>query len=469
MERITPVILAGGSGTRLWPLSRQLNPKQFLKLLGNQTLFQQTLLRLHNLPCTEPTVVCNEEHRFLVAEQLQETGILNANIILEPLPRGTAPAAILAALHSLGKDKNPTLLILPADHIIETTENFTKTVIESTPEAEKGRIVALGVTPTRAEISYGYIKIGNKRDKNTWSIAEFIEKPDFPRSSMYFNSGDYWWNTGILLVKASTLLAEASILMPEILETCTKAVRNAKKDLGFLRISMDDFQKVPANSIDYALMEKTAIASVVELNTEWSDIGTWGSLWEAVEKDAEGVALLGDAKVIDVKNSLVRAESRFVATIGVEDLIVIETKDAVLVAHRDHVQKIKSLVTEIRKSGRHEHLNQREVFRPWGSYDLIGRGDRYQVKKITVKPGEKTSLQMHHHRAEHWIVVRGTAKVTINDKVLLISENESTYIPVGKVHSLENPGKIPLELVEVQSGSYLGEDDIVRFEDKYGR
>jgi mannose-1-phosphate guanylyltransferase len=466
---ITPVILAGGSGTRLWPLSRQLNPKQFLKLLGDRTMFQQTLQRLEGLSCTSPIVVCSEEHRFLAAEQLREIGIEGASIILEPVARNTAPAIALAALRSMENDGNSLLLVLPADHLIADPESFRETVRNALPEAEKGRLVTFGIVPTSPETGYGYIRRGEERDVSTWSVASFTEKPDEKTAKEYIESGEYWWNGGMFLFNAESYLKELRRLAPEIHDACAKAMEHTSKDLDFLRVGRECFESSPSLSIDYAVMEKTDIASVIPLDSGWSDIGSWNSLWEACAKNGDGNTILGDVKAIGAKDCLIRAESRLVAAIGVTDLVVVETKDAVLVTHRDHVQKIKDLVEDIRTNGRHEHLNQREVFRPWGSYDSIEKGQRYQVKRITVKPGEKTSLQMHHHRAEHWIVVAGTAQITIDDKTLLVSENESVYIPVGKRHALENPGKIPLELIEVQSGSYLGEDDIVRFEDRYGR
>lgn len=466
---ITPVILAGGSGTRLWPLSRQLNPKQFLKLLGDRTMFQQTLQRLEGLPCTAPIVVCSEEHRFLAAEQLREIATEGTSIILEPSPRNTAPAIALAALQSMKGDGNAMLLVLPADHLIADPESFRQTVRNAIPEAEKGRLVTFGIVPSRPETGYGYIRRGEQRDVNAWSVASFTEKPDENTAKEYMESGKYWWNGGMFLFSAESYLAELNRLAPEIHDACSKAMEHVLMDLDFLRVNRKNFESSPSLSIDYAVMEKTDAASVVPLDSGWSDIGSWASLWEVCEKNGEGNALKGDVKTIETQDSLIRAENRLVATVGVKDLIVVETKDAVIVANRHHVQKIKDLVEDIRSNGRHEHLNQREVFRPWGSYDSIERGQRYQVKRISVKPGEKLSLQMHHHRAEHWIVVAGTAKITIEDQSFLVTENESTFIPLGKRHSLENPGKIPLELIEVQSGSYLGEDDIVRLEDKYGR
>lgn len=466
---IIPVILAGGSGTRLWPLSRQLNPKQFLKLTGDATMFQQTLRRLEGLPCSSPIVVCSEEHRFLAAEQLRELGVNKASIILEPSPRNTAPAIALAALHSMIRGDNPLLLVLPADHLIAAQEAFGPAVQAAIPEAHKGRLVTFGIVPDRPETGYGYIRKGDKRDDKIWSVSSFTEKPDKYTAGQYLECGEYWWNGGMFLFRAKAYLEELRFFAPEIHDSCAKAISSTMQDLDFVRVDREAFESSPSLSIDYAVMEKTQIASVAPLDCGWSDVGSWDSLWQVSEKDNEGNVLQGDVKTIEVKDCFFRAESRLVTGIGVKDVVVIETKDAVMVAHRDHVQRIKNLVDDIRSNGRHEHLNQREVFRPWGSYDSIERGKRYQVKRITVKPGEKTSTQMHHHRAEHWIVVTGTAKITVDDKTFLLCENESTYIPIGRRHSLENPGKIPLELIEVQSGGYLGEDDIVRFEDRYGR
>jgi len=466
---ITPVIMAGGSGTRLWPLSRQLNPKQFLKLFGERTMLQETMERLHGLPCNSPIVVCNEEHRFLAGEQILALGAKDFSIILEPSPRNTAPAIALAAIHALANDENALLLVLPADHMIAEAEVFRKAVMDALPAAQDGRLVTFGIVPLNPETGYGYIKRGKEQGMNTYEVASFTEKPDEKRAKEYIHSGGYYWNSGMFLFQAKTYLEELQRHAPDIHEACTKAMQRTEKDLDFIRIDSEAFELTPSISIDYAVMEKTDLASVVPLDAGWSDIGSWSALWEVCEKNEENNSILGDVKTIDTANCLIRAENKLVATIGVKDIVVVETKDAVLVAHRDQVQKVKDLVEDIRHNGRHEHLNQREVFRPWGSYDSLETGERFQVKRIRVKPGAGLSLQMHHHRAEHWIVVRGSAKVTIDDETVFLTENESTYIPIGKIHSLENPGKISLELIEIQSGSYLGEDDIVRLEDRYGR
>ncbi len=466
---ITPVIMAGGSGTRLWPLSRQLNPKQFLKLTGEKTMLQQTLERLQGLPCNSPIAVCNEEHRFLAGEQILEMGVKDFSIILEPAPKNTAPAIALAAIHAMNSDENPILLVLPADHIVADAEAFKKAVMDALPAAEGGKLVTFGVVPRHPETGYGYIKRGKEQGPDIFEVASFTEKPGEERAKEYINNGEYYWNSGMFLFKAKTYLEELQRHAPKVYEACSGAMKKTEKDLDFIRIETKAFELSPSISIDYAVMERTNLASVVPLDAGWSDIGSWTALWEVCEKDTENNSILGDVKAMTTENCLIRAENKLVATIGVKDLVVVETKDAVLVAHRDHVQKVKDLVEDIRQNGRHEHLNQREVFRPWGSYDSLETGERFQVKRIRVKPGARLSLQMHHHRAEHWIVVKGSAKVTIDGETVFLTENESTYIPVGKSHALENPGKIPLELVEVQSGSYLGEDDIVRIEDRYGR
>ena len=495
---ITPVIMAGGSGTRLWPLSRQLNPKQFLKLTGETTMFQQTLQRLQGLPCSGPIVVCNEEHRFLAGEQILEMGVKDFSLILEPAPRNTAPAIALAAIHAMECNENATILVLPADHVVADADSFRKAVMDAIPAAEEGRLVTFGVVPKHPETGYGYIKTRNpvldvgfqtnekichseecsdeksrlacfSQHKGVLEVERFVEKPDLASAKRYFAEGCYFWNSGIFLFKTKTYLEELQRHAQKVYEACIRAMKRTEKDLDFIRIDKEAFEASPSISLDYAVMERTYLASVVPLDAGWSDIGSWTALWETSDRDGNNNALQGDIKAIDTKNSLVRAESRLVATVGVSDLVVVETKDAILVAHRDHVQKIKDLVEEIKQNGRHEHLNQREVFRPWGSYDSLEMGERFQVKRITVKPGAKTSTQIHHHRAEHWIVVKGSAQVAIDGKMIFLTENESAYIPAGKSHALENPGKIPLELIEVQSGSYLGEDDIVRLEDRYGR
>ena len=466
---LLPIILAGGSGSRLWPLSRELYPKQFHALTGDLTMLQETVARLEGLDCADPVLICNEEHRFIAADQLRLMGKAGATLLLEPVGRNTAPAIALAALYATRSGDDPLLLVLAADHRIENVGRFHESVRKAAALADKGKLVAFGVVPDRPETGYGYIHRGKPLGNDGYTIERFEEKPDRAKAEAYLADGGYYWNSGMFLFRASTYLEELKRHQPEIFEACTQAVGSIEKDMDFVRVDAEKFRACPANSIDYAVMEKTSAAAMVPLDAGWNDIGSWSALWDVHERDEEGNALAGDVLALGSKNTLVRAESRLVAVVGVDDLVVVETKDAVLVAHKDHVQKVKEVVDRIRKLGRKEHINHREVYRPWGHYDSIDFGDRDQVKRITVKPGAKLSVQMHHHRAEHWVVVRGTAKVQKGDQVIMLSENQSTYIPLGEIHALENPGKIPLELIEVQSGSYLGEDDIVRFEDRYGR
>lgn len=469
---IHPVIMAGGTGSRLWPLSRQLNPKQFLKLTDSPlSMLQSTVARLEGLKAEKPLLICNEEHRFLAAEQMRQSRQDDVQIILEPCGRNTAPAIALAAIQlceSAGSD-NPLMLVLAADHLIQNTEAFQQGVAKAIPLAEQGKLVTFGIVPSHPETGYGYIHRGTELASDSYSVDKFVEKPDLDTANAYLASGDYLWNSGMFLFSAREYLKELEAHRPDILSACKAAIADASEDLHFTRVNADLFAQCPAESVDYAVMEKTDKAAVVALDAGWSDIGSWSALWDVSSKDEVGNSLTGDVIARDTKNTLVRADSRLVATVGVDNLVIIETKDALLVAHKDKVQDVKSVVEQIRNDGRHEHMNHREVYRPWGVYDSIDNGTRYQVKRITVKPGAKLSVQMHHHRAEHWIVVSGTARVTNGEKTYLVTENQSTFIPVGQVHSLENPGVIDLELIEVQSGSYLGEDDIVRFEDRYGR
>lgn len=466
---ILPVIMAGGTGSRLWPLSRQLNPKQFLKLCGESTLLQQTLSRLDGLHTSAPSIICNEDHRFMVAEQLRQLSVKNASILLEPIGRNTAPAIALAALNATRNGQDPVLLVLAADHFIEDQSAFQQAVKEAEELAKQDKLVTFGIVPTQPETGYGYIQRGSALPEQGYQVARFVEKPDSATAQGYLDSGDYYWNSGMFMFKASVYLQALQEFRPDILDACKCAFEAGSQDLDFIRVDAAAFADCPEDSIDYAVMEKTQDAAVIPLDAGWSDIGSWSALWEIGTKDEQGNVCKGDVLNIRSSNSLVYAESKLVATVGVDNLVVVETKDAVLVAHKDSVQDVKKVVEAIKNDGRHEHMNHREVYRPWGVYDSIENGERYQVKRITVKPGAKLSVQMHHHRAEHWVVVSGTARVTNGDKTFLVTENESTFIPIGEVHALENPGKIPLELIEVQSGSYLGEDDIVRFEDKYGR
>lgn len=466
---ILPVIMAGGSGSRLWPLSRQLNPKQLLKLSGEFSLLQQTLLRLQGLEALTPSIICNEDHRFMVSEQLRQLGVRGATVLLEPVGRNTAPAIALAALSAVENGDDPMLLVLAADHYIADQIAFHRAVKSAICLAEQNKLVTFGVLPSCPETGYGYIQRGNSLGAAGFKVARFVEKPDVARADDYLNSGDYYWNSGMFMFKSSVYLEALEKFRPDILVACKNALEQGRKDMDFCRVDAKAFAACPEDSVDYAVMEKTTEAAVVPLDAGWSDIGSWSALWEIGDKDGHGNVCKGDVLAFNTQNSLIHAEHKLVATVGVENLVVVETKDAVLVVHKDKVQDVKKVVEAIKNSGRHEHMNHREVYRPWGVYDSIEAGERYQVKRITVSPGAKLSVQMHHHRAEHWVVVSGTARVTNGEKTFLVTENESTFIPIGEVHALENPGKIPLELIEVQSGSYLGEDDIVRFEDHYGR
>lgn len=474
---IFPVIMAGGSGTRLWPLSRQLNPKQFLSLVeGSRSMLQATVKRLPGIEASELSLVCNEKHRFLAAEQLRQAGHSEAHIILEPECRNTAPAIALCAIRAVNVGQDPVLLVLAADHLIRDQDIFQMQVLKALPLAEAGKLITFGVVPGHAETGYGYIHRGQAVNEDAFSVARFVEKPDQETAEGYVASGEYFWNSGMFMFRASRYLEVLERYRPDIVSACQAAMAGSSEDMHFTRVDEAAFAACPEDSVDYAVMEPLckeaggeSEAVVVPLDAGWSDIGSWSSLWEVSEKDSNGNAIQGDVITQGSSNNLVRAEHRLVATVGVEDLVVVETKDAVLVAHKDRVQDVKAVVEALKHDGRHEHMNHREVYRPWGVYDSIDQGERYQAKRITVKPGCKLSVQMHHHRAEHWIVVSGTAQVTNGDKTYLVTENQSTYIPVGQVHALENPGVIDLELIEVQSGSYLGEDDIVRFEDRYGR
>ncbi|MDR2214654.1 MAG: mannose-1-phosphate guanylyltransferase/mannose-6-phosphate isomerase [Nevskiaceae bacterium] len=469
---LTPVLLSGGAGTRLWPLSRELYPKQLLPLVDNETMLQVTARRADGLDAAPPLVVCNEEHRFLVAEQLRVIGHPPQRILLEPVGRNTAPAIALAALAATAEGGDPLLLVLPADHAMRNVAAFQAAVNVAARAAQDGALVTFGVVPDKPETGYGYIRRGEAlpgESAGAHRIAAFVEKPDAARAAQFVASGEYLWNSGMFLFRASRYLAELQRHAPDILDACRNALNGAKRDLDFTRLDEAAFRACRSESIDYAVMEKTDAAAVVPLDAGWSDVGSWASLHAALPADAAGNVTRGDVVLENCANSYVYAGSRLVAAIGLKDHVVVETKDAVLVAPRDQVQDVKTLVNRIRASGRQEHLLHREVHRPWGSYDSIDAGDRFQVKRLSVKPGASMSLQLHHHRAEHWIVVSGTARITRNDEVFLLEENQSTYIPIGAKHRIENPGKIPLHMIEVQSGAYLGEDDIVRFEDVYGR
>jgi mannose-1-phosphate guanylyltransferase/mannose-6-phosphate isomerase len=468
---LIPLILSGGSGTRLWPVSRKNLPKQFLALAGKGTLFQQTVARTRQLPeVAAPIVVASEDHRFLAADQLLEAGIESATIVLEPLARNTAPAIALGALQALQRDADAVLLVLPADHLIGDTAAFVEAVKQAMPLAAQDWLVTFGIRPDRPETGFGYIRRSKAIDGNGFQVEEFVEKPDLAKAESYIADGGYDWNSGMFLFKASRYLEELAAHAPEMLAAVREADAKATTDLDFVRVDRDTFALVPDNSIDYAVMEKTQRAAVVPVSCAWSDIGSWSALWLTGDKDADGNLCEGDTMTVATRNSLLRSHDRhLLATLGVDDLIVVTTPDATLVAHRDAAQDVKKIVEQLKAAGRSEHSLHRVVHRPWGNYDSLEEGERFQVKRIVVKPGASLSLQKHHHRAEHWIVVSGTAEVTCDDKVFLLGENQSTYIPLGSKHRLRNPGKLPLELIEVQSGSYLGEDDIVRFDDVYGR
>lgn len=466
---ILPVVMAGGSGTRLWPLSRELYPKQFLKLGADVTMLQSTLLRLQGLPVQQCLVIGNEQHRFLIGEQLRQIDALGRNILLEPVGRNTAPAIALAALHALDGGHDPLLLVLAADHVITDTPALHEAILLAAQHAAEGSLVTFGVVPDRAETGYGYVQKGAPAGQGACRVAAFVEKPSAELAAQYLAEGQHLWNSGMFMFRASRYVEELQKFRPDILQACRAALKQTDKDLNFIRVQRDAFEACPSDSIDYAVMEKTEAAVVVPLSAGWSDVGAFAALWEVMPKDDQGNALSGDVMAMESSNSLIMAESALVATIGVRDLVVVQTKDAVLVADRDKAQEVKAIVARLREQGRNEHQTHRQVYRPWGHYDSIDSGQRYQVKRITVQPGAKLSVQLHHHRAEHWVVVSGTARVTLQDQEHLLSENQSIYVPVGAVHALENPGKIPLDLIEVQVGSYLGEDDIVRLDDRYGR
>ena len=465
---ITPVIMAGGSGTRLWPLSRSNYPKQFLKLSGEHTMLQNTLNRLNGLNHSPAMLICNEEHRFIAAEQVRQLGAEHSGIFLEPVGRNTAPAIALAAFKAIEMGKDPLLLVLAADHVIEDIASFQHSVNQAAELALQDKLVTFGIIGNKPETGYGYIKRG-ERYQTGFVVNSFVEKPDVATAERYIASGDYYWNSGMFLFKASRYLNELKAFRPDIYEACEKAIKIQSNDLDFIRVDKAEFEACPDESIDYAVMEHTKDAVVVPMDAGWSDVGGFAALWEVSARDENGNAFKGDVKAVDTKNTLVFGEDKLVATVGVKDLVIINTKDAILVAHKDKSQHVKAIVQQLKSDGRSEAKFHREVYRPWGKYDSVDSGERFQVKRITVKPGAKLSVQMHHHRAEHWIVVSGTAKVQIDDTEQFLTENESVYIPITAVHALENPGKVDLELIEVQSGSYLGEDDIVRFEDRYGR
>ncbi|EKO3701879.1 mannose-1-phosphate guanylyltransferase/mannose-6-phosphate isomerase [Vibrio metschnikovii] len=464
---LLPVVMAGGSGSRLWPLSRSLYPKQFISLTSEKSMLQETIVRLSGLEHQSPLIICNEEHRFIVAEQLRKQNIQHGGIILEPVGRNTAPAIALAALHAVKSGEDPLLLVLAADHVIQDSFAFSDAVRAAIPSAEQGMLVTFGIVPTAPETGYGYIKHGDAIKESVFRVAQFVEKPDLDTAEQYLASGEYYWNSGMFLFKASRYLEELKEHHPNILEACESAMQDSRQDLDFIRLAEEAFFLCPDDSIDYAVMEKTHDALVVPMNAGWSDVGSFSALWEVSAKDDLGNVAVGDVLTDQTSNSYIYAQNKLVSTVGVENLVIIETKDAVLVANKDKVQDVKNIVNQLKAQNRSECEQHREVYRPWGSHDEIAEGERFHVKHLRVKPGEKTALQMHHHRAEHWIVVQGTAKVTNGEKSYLVSENQSTYIPLGSAHRIENPGKVDLHLIEVRSGNYLEEDDIVRLEE-YG-
>ena len=473
MTQLVPVILSGGSGSRLWPLSRAQRPKQFLALTGDNSLFQQTLERVCDIEGHQaqlsPIVVANTDHRFLVAEQCREMAIEPMSLILEPVARNTAPAIAVAAMAAMQKSDDPVMLVLPSDHTFSDVAAFHSAVGVGLLAAQSGSMVVFGITPTYPETGYGYVKARKADDHGVHAVEAFVEKPNLGLARSYIEQGGYYWNSGMFMFRASVYLQELTRHRPEMVKACQGAWDESTIDLEFVRLNKEAFASSPSDSIDFAVMEKTNKAVVIPLDAGWSDVGAWSAVWQVQDRDTSGNAIKGDVLIESSTNSYVNAQSRMVAIVGMDNVVVVETSDAVLVMNKDKSQDVKKLVDQLKSSKRSEVDLHREVFRPWGSYDSIDHGKRFQVKRITVKPSAKLSVQMHHHRAEHWVVVSGTARVRVGDKTQLITENQSVYIPVGEVHSLENPGKVPLHLIEVQTGSYLGEDDIVRFEDLYGR
>ncbi|WP_318464683.1 mannose-1-phosphate guanylyltransferase/mannose-6-phosphate isomerase [Photobacterium leiognathi] len=459
---ITPIIMAGGSGSRLWPLSRTHYPKQFIPLVNNDSMLQNTINRLDKLSKAQPIVICNNEHRFMVAEQLRELDVKNASIILEPIGRNTAPAIALAALQAISDGQDPLLLVLAADHVITNEKAFIDSVNNAVVAAESGMLVTFGIVPKHPETGYGYIKQGQEVGLGLYNVESFVEKPNLEKAQEYLKSGLFSWNSGMFLFKASTYLDELKKYNVEIYETCQNAMSSSFSDLDFIRISKEIFEKCPDDSIDYAVMEKTDKAVVLPMDAGWSDVGSWSALWDVNQKDDNGNACRGDVILDSTSNCYIYGQNKLVATVGIDDLVIVETKDAILVANKNKVQDVKNIVNRLKMQNRTEYQKHQDIYRPWGKHEKIADGERYHVKKVIVRPGEKTATQIHYHRAEHWVVVSGTAKVTNGDKTYLITENQSTYIPVGSAHSFENPGKVNLELIEVRTGSYLAEDDIVR-------
>lgn len=461
---ILPVVMAGGTGSRLWPLSRTLYPKQFLSLTSSSSMLQETIMRLDGLEHEHPLIICNEEHRFIVAEQLRQHKLQHSGIILEPVGRNTAPAIALAALQALKINNDPILLVLAADHVIQDNAAFLTAIENALSLAVSGKLVTFGIVPNKPETGYGYIKQGKPVSTFAFEVSEFVEKPNLVTAQKYLDEGTYYWNSGMFMFRASRYIEELKLYRPDILEACSNALEGASLDLDFTRLNTESFIQCPDESIDYAVMEQTSDAVVVPLDADWSDVGSWSALWEVDVKDNNENVIHGDVIAIDTERSYLYSQHRLISAVGLTDLIVVETKDAILVSHKDKVQSVKDVVNNLKSRSRNEYLQHRELYRPWGTSDAVSEGSRYHVRKVTVKPGERTATQIHYHRAEHWVVVTGTAKVYFNDTTILLTENESTYIPVGIPHSLENPGKIPLEIIEVRTGAYLDDDDVVRLE-----
>lgn len=468
---ILPVIMAGGTGSRLWPMSRELYPKQYLRFESTNSMLQETISRLEGLEISPPMLICNEQHRFLAAEQLRQIGQLSNNIILEPVGRNTAPAIALAALSAINStEDDPLLLILAADHVIEDIPSFHKAIDTAVAYANEGKLVTFGIVATSPETGYGYIQRGDIQGQEAYTVKRFVEKPDQETAQSYIDSGEYYWNSGMFLFRAKRYIEELKKYRPDILECCVKAIQYSNKDsvADFIRVCEKQFSACPEESIDYAVMEKTNDGVVIPLNAGWNDVGSWSALWEVSQRDSNNNALTGDIYTHGSNNCYINTDDTFVAAVGVDNLVIINTKDAVLIIDKSKVQDVKKVVDYLKKNRRREYKLHRESYRPWGRHDKIVNTDKYHINRVTVKPGGKFSLQKHLHRAEHWIVLSGTAEVTLNDSVFLLTENQSTFIPAGSTHMLENPGKIPLEILEIESGSYLGEDDIIRLKDHYG-
>lgn len=466
------MIMAGGTGSRLWPMSRELYPKQFLRLYGQRSMLQETVLRLDDVDAREPVVICNQEHRFLVAEQLRQINKLSHNIILEPVGRNTAPAIALAALSAIENGDDPILLVLAADHIINNKLAFHQAIKSAFKFALQGRLVTFGIVPTGPETGYGYIHRGQEEtldEQIAYQVSRFVEKPNKETAESYIASGEYYWNSGMFMFRAKKYLEELEKFRPDILDACKAAIQGCKESDEFIKVDRDLFIACPDESVDYAVMEKTTDAVVVGFDADWSDVGSWSALWEVSPKDDKGNVLTGDTFLHNANNCYINTDEKLIAAIGVDDLVIINTKDAVLVVNKDQVQDVKKVVEYLKANHRSEYKRHREIYRPWGRCDVVVQTERFNVNRITVKPGAAFSMQMHHHRTEHWVILSGTGEVTIKDQKFLLTENQSTFIPIGAQHRLENPGKIPLELLEIQSGSYLGDDDIIRIKDQYGR